>query len=110
MSRLPFSPSHTHLVLSKCSARLSGILARCAQDDASARTILAPLHAELHDIVVHAVVTLRPPVPNAGRYRSMLSRAYADGVDPASGALTVESVESINAILRTVIANLNQAQ
>lgn len=110
MSRLPFSYRQTHVVLRNCSARLAGILDRCAQNGVSARTIHAPLHAELHDIVVHAVVTLRPPIPHAGRYRSMLARAYADGVDPGSGALTVESVESISAIIRTVIADLNQAQ
>jgi hypothetical protein len=71
------------------------------------RTILPPHHAELNEVIVHAVITLVPAIPNAVYFRTMISRTYAVGRDRATGAPTVESVCAIQAMVDTALAGMS---
>jgi hypothetical protein len=63
-------------------------------------------HDELHDAIVHAFVAMQGLPTGAGRYRNLIARTYAGGVDNATSALTIECVRSINDVLEIVVAQL----
>jgi hypothetical protein len=101
-----FSLKQIRAVLVKCSARLADIVSRSTSADPGALTISPAHHGELHDVIVHAVVTLRSTVPHAARYRTMITQAYASGVDRSTRLPTIESVQCIGAVLDTVVVTL----
>lgn len=90
----------------KCSAHLADILQRASQRDPLSRTIGPAHHGELHETVVHAVITLQRGVPHAHHYRTMITRAYAAGVDRTTRFPTKECVRSICLVLDTAVSGL----
>ncbi|HEY0061010.1 MAG TPA: hypothetical protein VGC21_02750 [Telluria sp.] len=99
MPEIDYLDHQLRSILIKCSARLKDIRRRSAAVAPGSTSIIPACHAELHEVIVHAVISIKPAVPNAAHYRSMISRTYATGLDAQSGAPTVESIRAITTLI-----------
>lgn len=106
MPRPYASPGQIGAILLRCRAQLSNIVRQSAAGSPNAKTVARAHLGELNDVIVHAVVTLQGLGADAARSRTLITRAYAKGVDTSSCAPTIACVESICAVLDTVVASL----
>ena len=107
MPRPYANPRQIHAILVKCRAQLSHIVRQSAAGSPNARTVAHAHLGALGEVVVHVVVTLQGLGADTARARTLITRSYANGVDPHRRAPTIASVESICAALDTVLATLD---
>lgn len=110
MHRPHATPRQIRDALIKCSAQLSNLLRRSAEGNPTPTSIARAHHAELNQIVVHAVMTLKRVGSDTALARSVIARTYAKGIDKRSSAPTVESVEFIREVLNAVVAAMDGKQ
>jgi len=106
MPRPYANPQQIRASLAKCRAQLSNIVRLSAAGNPNATTIARAHLGALNEIVVHVVVTLQGLGPQGVGARTLITRAYAMGVDSSSCAPTIACIESISVALDAVLASL----
>lgn len=106
MSTIHVHPRQARVILQKCRLQLADIVARATAGDPHAVTIGPAHHPQLNEVVVHVVLTLQRMDADTTAPRTLITRAYARGVDRRRHAPTVSCVQSIGAVLDSMLAGM----
>jgi hypothetical protein len=106
MNTIHIHPRQARAILQKCQLQLAGIVTRATAGNPRAVTIDPAYHPQLNDVVVHLVLTLQRMDVDTTGPRTLITRAYAGGVDRRQRAATVDCVKAISAVVDSILARM----